>query len=200
MTGWWRARAGWFYCAVTAAAAIAASLFWPTGIMLPNLVFPRTNSFSIAYALAFVPGLTWLVVLESRRFIPETVSVRRARLIVLDCLVALATPALVMSILLCVGPPTVQGAGRNFVLAAALSMVAAEVFAERFAFLLPAGYLLVAGTMGFSLSQSVPEGWALILGRWDPERDWVVLLLAVLIAVVLRAGRERRPWKKAVTR
>lgn len=196
MTGWWQAKFGSLYCGVVVLTAISAHLLWPTRLYLPNIVAGGNNSFSLAYALSFLPGLTWIVIMESRSFIPEAVSVRRTRLIVLELVTALVPVSVMMLVFLQVGLPTLQGAGRNLVLAVSLSIIGLEIAPVYTAFLLPVGYLLTSGVAGFAFLSSVPHDWALVLSRWDPDRDWLVLLIVVGLAVALRSARELLPWRK----
>ena len=194
MTAWWRAKLGCIYCGVVVATATAIYVLWPSRIVVPDIFTGGINRFSVAFVLSFLPGLTWLTIMQSRRFPPEAVSVRRARLVVLELVTAYIPPILVMFVFFHVGLSTVQGAGRSMLLAISLCIIALEVVPSRFSFLLPVVYLVIAAVSGFS--DGVPSDWALVLSRWDPERDWQVLVLVMAFAITLRGMRHLCPVQK----
>lgn len=164
-------------------------------LILPNLVAGQTNAFSIAYVIAFLPGLAWLVVLETRPVVFEQTSIRQRTIGVLDLAVSLGLPGVAFALLLCVGGPEEQGAARNLLLVAALCIVSGEYLPKHFAFLAPVAYLLASGSAGFEFMAPEPRDWALALGSWNPARDIPVLCLVSGGAVFARAGRSRRGYR-----
>ncbi len=189
MIGWWRARLVWLVLASTAIAAVGAYFAWPTGMLLPNLPRSSTNSFSVGYALAFVPALTWLAIVSVRKFQSEELTTRALQLGALDAALALIPSSAVMIVLISVGSPTIQGVGRNFLFASSLCLLAYNVSSTLPTFALPMGYFLAAGMFGFGSSRTVPLDWAFVLDRWDQERDLPIILVTMLVAISLQGLR-----------
>lgn len=195
MIGWWHARRGWLLLVLALLSCVAIAATRQIQLLLPNVVSGGTNTFPIAYVIAFVPGLFWIVVVENRPTMLEAASVRRAGLLFLDFLAALAPPALSFGVLMATGEPDIQGAGRNVVLVSAASVVAAEIVATQFAFLIPLGYLLLAGTSGFAFRAARPSDWALVLDLWEPARDIPVMIIILMVASAVITSSRLQPDK-----
>jgi hypothetical protein len=196
MAGWWVSRWGWATAVVAAVTVIVIVTTSRVELLLPNLVAGHTNAFSLAYVVAFVPGLWWIVVCGNRPIAAEATSTRRSHIAGLDLLLAFAPVAVASGILILFGDALFEGAARNLVLVAAISLVAAETLPRQFALLAPVGYLLAAGTSGFEYRAPRPNGWALVLDQWLPERDLPIVVVSAAVAgSVLFAARLRGQGK-----
>lgn len=186
MTGWWKARLGLFLVSGLLASFGAVFAVQTVDVVLPNLAAGSTNAFSLSYVIGFTPGLLWLIIVENRRIPLEGTSTRSGTLAALDSLLVLVPPCVGYALLLLTNEPVLQGAGRNLLMVAALGLLTGILVARHLAFLVPVGYLLLAGTLGFSLRATEPAGWALALGPWNAERDVTVLVILTLAAVLAR--------------
>ncbi|MFF7291662.1 hypothetical protein ACFY9N_03930 [Microbacterium sp. NPDC008134] len=187
MSGWWKARLGLLL--VTGLLASFGTIFavQSVEVVLPNLAAGSTNTFSLAYVMGFTPGLLWLIIVENRRIPLEATSTRSGTLAALDSVLVLVPPCAGYALLLVTNEPVLQGAGRNLLMIAALGLLTGIVVPRHLAFLVPVGYLLLAGTLGFSLRATDPAVWALALGTWSAQRDVAVLVIITFAAVLARA-------------
>ncbi|MGV8970043.1 MAG: hypothetical protein ACOH1J_06295 [Microbacteriaceae bacterium] len=178
---WWLRARGLYVCL---GAGLALTFF---AVLMPVLSFRFPTLFAggqlasthLVNVLAVIPVLVWIWGIDRSRDEFEFTAVRRDWIALLDvCAPLILTLLTTLAALLSAVPDAIV-LSRNLIGLFGLGLLSVSIAPRGYAFLAPAGYVIVAMLAGYQQFQVGPSLWASVL-LVEPDEEATCLALVVL--------------------